>query len=90
MSPFDFVSIDVTPSESSIILIVIYKLDASTNGNYAMANLCNDVMYDGWGKPLAAGHRECMGTSKHVEKIHLFLLDRSPPCATQRVGVFIS
>ena len=67
-----------------VVLCRIYsslnKLDASTNGNYAMANLCNDVMYDGWGKPLAAGHRECIGNSKHVEKIHLFARSIASMC----------
>ena len=64
---------------AAIVLIVILcriysslnKLDALTNGNYTMANLCNDAMYEGWGKTLAAGRGEC--TSKHVEKIHLFV-----------------
>ena len=40
-----------------------------------MANLHDDVMYEGWGKSSAAGHRECMGNSKHgVEKIHQFAM----------------
>ena len=50
----------------------------------AMADLHNDVTYEGWGKTSAAGHRECMGNSKRgVEKIHQFASrkERSSPCA---------
>ena len=64
-----------------------------------MADLHNDVMYEGWtGKTSAAGHRACMGNSKHVlksQKIHPFAtrkIDRlhALRIATQRGGVIIS
>ena len=63
---------------------------------YSMADLHDDVTYEGWGKSSAAGHRECMGNSKRVlrrsvsllcgktDRLHVLLF------ATQRVGVFIS
>ena len=34
---------------------------ASALRNVIMADLHDDVMYEGWGKSSAAGHRECMG-----------------------------
>ena len=61
-----------------------------------MADLHDDVTYEGWGKSSAAGHRECMGNSKRVlrrsislprgktDHLHALIF------ATQRVGVFIS
>ena len=61
-----------------------------------MADLHDDVMYEGWGKSSAAGHRECMGNSKRVLRRSISLLrgktDRLHALifATQRVGVFIS
>ena len=61
-----------------------------------MADLHDDVTYEGWGKSLAAGHRECMGNSKRVLRRFISLLrgktDRLHVLifATQRVGVFIS
>ena len=61
-----------------------------------MADLHNDVTYEGWGKTSAAGHRECMENSKRMLKRyfslqpgrtdHLYALR----IATQRGGVFIS
>ena len=62
----------------------------------AMADLHDDVTYDGWGKSSAAGHRECMGNSERVLRRSVSLLlgkaDRLHALifATQRVGVFIS
>ena len=64
--------------------------------NLVMADLHNDVTYEGWGKTSAAGHRECMGNSKRVLRRSISLLrgksDRLHALifATQRVGVFIS
>ena len=61
-----------------------------------MADLHDDVTYEGWGKSLAAGHRECMGNSKRMFRRSISLLlgktDRLHALmfATQRVGVFIS
>jgi len=61
-----------------------------------MADLHEDVTYKGWGKSLAAGHRECMGNSKHVLRRSISLLlgktDRLYALifAAQRVGVFIN
>ena len=61
-----------------------------------MANLHDDVTYEGWGKSLAAGHRECMGNSKRVLRSSISLLRGKTDClhalifATQRVDVFIS
>ena len=61
-----------------------------------MADLHNDVTYEGWGKTSAAGHRECMGNSKRVLKRSFSLqhgrTDRlhALRIATQRGGVFIS
>ena len=61
----------------------------------AMADLHDDVTYEGWGKSSAAGHRECMGNSKRVLRRSISLLrgktDRLHALifATQRVGVFI-
>ena len=63
---------------------------------WTMADLHNDVTYEGWGKTSAAGHRECMGNSKRVLRRSISLLrgksDRLHALifATQRVGVFIS
>ena len=39
-----------------------------------MADLHDDVTYEGWGKSLAAGHRECMGNSKRVLRRSVSLL----------------
>ena len=39
-----------------------------------MANLHDDVTYKGWGKSLAAGHRECMGNSKRILRRSISLL----------------
>ena len=61
-----------------------------------MANLHNDVMYEGWGKTSAAGHRECMGNSKRVLKRSISLQHGRTDClhvlriAAQRGGVFMS
>ena len=58
-----------------------------------MADLHDDVTYEGWGKSSAAGH---MGNSKRVLRRSISLLrgktDRLHVLifATQRVGVFIS
>ena len=62
----------------------------------AMADLHDDVTYEGWGKSSAAGHRECMGNSKRVLRRSISLLRGKTDhlhaliFATQRVGVFIS
>ena len=56
----------------------------------------DDVMYEGWGKSSAAGHRECMGNSKRVLRRSVSMLLRKTDrlhaliLATQRVGAFIS
>ena len=61
-----------------------------------MADLHNDVTYEGWGKTLAAGHRECMGNSKRVLKRSISLQHgrtnrlHALKIATQRGGVFMS
>ena len=61
-----------------------------------MADLHNDAAYKGWGKTSAAGHRECMGNSKHVLRRSISLLCGKTDClhalmfGTQGVGVFIS
>ena len=61
-----------------------------------MADLHDDITYEGWGKRSAAGHRECMGNSKRVLRRSISVLrgktDRLHALifATQRVGVFIS
>ena len=61
-----------------------------------MADLHNDVTYEGWGKTSAAGHRECMGNSKCVLRTSISLLRGKTDClhsliiATQRVDVFMS
>ena len=61
-----------------------------------MADLHDDVTYEGWGKSSTAGHRECMGNSECVLRRSFSLLrgktDRLLALifATQRVGVFIS
>ena len=39
-----------------------------------MANLHNDVTYEGWGKTSAAGHRECMEISKSMLERFISLL----------------
>ena len=39
-----------------------------------MADLHDDVTYKGWGKSLAAGHRECMGNSKRILRRSISLL----------------
>ena len=63
---------------------------------YSMADLHDDVTYEGWGKSSAAGHRECMGNSKRVLRRSISLLRGKTVrlhaliFATQRVGVFIS
>ena len=55
-----------------------------------MADLHDDVTYKGWGKSLAAGHRECMGNSKCVlrsvslllgktDGLHALILTGKPP-----------
>ena len=60
-----------------------------------MADLHDDVTYEGWGKSSAAGHRECMGNSKRVLIRSISLLHRKTDrlhaliLATQRVGIFI-
>ena len=61
-----------------------------------MADLHDDVTYEGWGKTSAAGHRECMGNSKRVSRRSICLPRGKTDhlnaliFATQRVGVFIS
>ena len=40
----------------------------------SMADLHNDVTYEGWGKTSAAGHRECMENSKSVLERFISLL----------------
>ena len=61
-----------------------------------MADLHNDVTYEGWGKSSAAGYRECMGNSKRVLKRSISLQHgrtnrhHALRIATQRGGVFIS
>ena len=61
-----------------------------------MADLHDNVTYEGWGKSLATGHRECMGNSKQVLRRSISLLCRKTDCLhalifpTQRVSVFIS
>ena len=51
-----------------------------------MADLHNDVTYEGWGKTSAAGHRECRYGEFQIRagKIHQFATrkDRSSPCAS--------
>ena len=61
-----------------------------------MADLHNDITYEGWGKTLAAGHKECMGNSKRMLKRSISLQHGRTDClhalriATQRGSVFIS
>ena len=61
-----------------------------------MADLHNDVTYKGWGKTSAAGHKECMGNSKHMLKRSISLQHgrtnrlHALRIATQRGGVFMS
>ena len=61
-----------------------------------MADLHNDITYEGWGKTSAAGHTECMRNSKRVLKRSISLqhgrTDRLHALiiSTPRGGVFIS
>ena len=61
-----------------------------------MADLHDDVTYEGWGKTSAGGHRECMGNSKRVLRRSISLLCGKTDglhaliIATQRGGVLIS
>ena len=64
---------------------------------WTMADLHDDVTYEGWGKSSAAGHRECMGNSKCMLRRRSISSLRgktnrlhAPIFATQGVGVFIS
>ena len=50
----------------------IFKVKTLANGK--MADLHDDVTYDGCGKSLAAGHRECMGNSKRVLRRSISML----------------
>ena len=81
----------LTLAARSYALLSVYSL-----ASLGMADLHDDVTYEGWGKSSAAGHRECMGNSECVLRRSISLLrgktDRLHALifATQRVGVFIS
>ena len=74
----------------------IYGINKTVALIFPMADLHDDVTYEGWGKSSTAGHRECMGNSKRVLRRSISLLRGKTDhlhaliFATQSVGVSIS
>ena len=57
------------------VFAIAYEYHAALGDDVSiMADLHNDVTYEGWGKTSAAGHRECMGNSKRVLRRSFSLL----------------